>query len=190
MPTVLIPLAEGFEELEAVTLIDILRRAAIDVTVAGLNEGPVTGSRRTVLLPDTTLDAVFHDDFDLMVLPGGLPGATHLDADERIHQMLKRLSAAGHYTGAICAAPLVLANAGLLKGKRATAYPGALSATQREEMLYQEDSVVMDGKVITSKGPGTAMDFALFLVETLTGKAQRDSVEEKLMRPKNPGQRE
>jgi 4-methyl-5(b-hydroxyethyl)-thiazole monophosphate biosynthesis len=180
MARVLIPLAQGCEELEAVTIIDLLRRAGIEVVSAGLAQGPVTASRGTVLVPDTTLEAVLEDDFDMLVLPGGLPGADHLDRDPRIHRLLQRLSASGRYTAAICAAPKVLANAGLLDGKFATSYPGFLEPFPRVEAVAAP--VVADGKVITSRGPGTAMDFALQLIETLTDRDTRDRVEAQLVR--------
>ncbi|MBF0422656.1 MAG: DJ-1/PfpI family protein [Magnetococcales bacterium] len=184
MAKVLIPLAEGFEELEAVTIIDILRRAEIEVVIAGLQEGPVRGSRRTVILPDTTLDRVMNATFDMIALPGGQPGSNHLNADHRIHQLLSRLANEGKITAAICAAPLVLASAGLLKGKKGTSFPGALSPKLLEGIDYQETAVVKDGTVITSRGPGTALDFALTLVETLMGKETRKKVEDLLQRPK------
>jgi len=183
MPRVLIPLAEGFEELEAVTIIDLLRRAEIEVVTAGLSAGPVTGSRRTVILPDTTLDAELDGDFDLVVLPGGLPGADHLNADPRVHRILQRHHAEGRLTAAICAAPKVLASAGLLDGRSATSYPGALDISAFPKIDLIETPVVVDGQVVTSMGPGTAMDFALKLIELLAGPERRESVESKLLRP-------
>ncbi|MEW8156144.1 MAG: DJ-1 family glyoxalase III, partial [Candidatus Thiodiazotropha endolucinida] len=126
MARVLVPLAEGCEELETVTITDLLTRADIEVVTAGLKAGPVKASRGITLVPDTTLDAVMDQAFDMMVLPGGLPGADNLDADPRIHEMLKRLNQQGKFTAAICAAPKVLAGAGLLQGRRATSYPGVL----------------------------------------------------------------
>jgi 4-methyl-5(b-hydroxyethyl)-thiazole monophosphate biosynthesis len=180
MARVLIPLAQGCEELEAVTIIDLLRRAEIEVVSAGLDEQPVTASRGTVLLPDTILDAVVDEDFDMLVLPGGLPGADHLDRDPRIHSMLQRLAQSGCYTAAICAAPKVLANAGLLSGKSATSYPGFLEPFPQVNAVTAP--VVIDGKVITSRGPGTAMDFALQLIETLTDRDTRDRIEAQLVR--------
>ncbi|MBF0147216.1 MAG: DJ-1/PfpI family protein [Magnetococcales bacterium] len=182
MSKVLVPLAEGFEELEAVTIIDILRRAEIEVVVAGLKEGPVRGSRRTVIIPDTTLDQVMDTAFDMIALPGGLPGSTNLNADPRIHRLLDRLSREGRMTAAICAAPLVLASAGLLKGRKGTSFPGALSGKLLEGVDYQETAVVVDGTVITSRGPGTALDFALKLVELLAGGEVRQKVELPLQR--------
>ncbi|MEW8094719.1 MAG: DJ-1 family glyoxalase III, partial [Candidatus Thiodiazotropha endolucinida] len=163
MARVLVPLAEGCEELETVTITDLLTRADIEVVTAGLKAGPVKASRGITLVPDTTLDAVMDQAFDMMVLPGGLPGADNLDADPRIHEMLKRLNQQGKFTAAICAAPKVLAGAGLLQGRRATSYPGVLDNMDLPQVDVQLERVVSDDRVITSRGPGTAMDFALEL---------------------------
>lgn len=180
MPNVLIPLAQGCEELEAVTLIDILRRADIEVVSAGLDGHPVKASRGVVLIPDTTLDLALAHEFDMLVLPGGQPGADNLKADARIAALLKKMAQAGKYTCAICAAPDVLAAAGLLEGKSATCYPGCLADASNTTLSTA--AVVKDGKIITSRGPGVAMDFALELVETLVGKPRRDEVEAALQR--------
>ncbi len=182
MPKVLIPLAEGCEELEAVTLIDLLRRAAIQVVTAGLQAGPVKCSRGTVILPDAELDAVLGDGFDMIALPGGLPGADHLNNDPRIRKLLHDMTESNRYTAAICAAPKALADAGLLDNRTATAYPGALDPKQLPTTRLVEQSVVQDGKIITSRGPGSAMDFALTLIEVLCGKEKRQAVEQPLMR--------
>lgn len=181
MAKVLIPLAQGCEELEAVTVADILRRAGITVITAGLEAGPVHASRGMVLLPDATLDEAVGTEFDMIVLPGGMPGSEHLKNDTRIIAMLKGMAAAGRYTAAICAAPMALHAAGLLEGKRATSFPGVLDRLPGTH-VYLNDKVVTDGKVVTSKGPGTAMDFALTLVELLAGKPQCDAVEADLQR--------
>lgn len=181
MARVLVPLAQGCEEIEAVTVIDILRRAGIEVVSAGLDEQPVKASRGVMLLPDTTLDQALTEEFDMVVLPGGQPGTNNLNADPRIIALLRDMAGKGKYTCAICAAPLVLGHAGLLQGKQATSYPGCLDATAGAALSAAP--VVSDGKVITSRGPGTAMDFALELVETLAGKTQRDQVEAALQRP-------
>ncbi|MGB5715554.1 MAG: DJ-1 family glyoxalase III [Gammaproteobacteria bacterium] len=182
MANVLVPLAQGCEELEAVTVVDLLRRACIEVVTAGLDEQPVRASRGLVLLPDMTLDRALQQDYDMIVLPGGLPGADHLRDDERIIELLRSMSAAGKYTAAICAAPRVLAQAGLLHGKRATGYPGTLEINSIPGLDYREAPVVIDGTVITSRGPGTAMDFALTLIELLAGKQRREEVEAGLQR--------
>jgi 4-methyl-5(b-hydroxyethyl)-thiazole monophosphate biosynthesis len=183
MASVLVPLAQGCEELEAVTIVDLLRRAGIQVVTAGLDEGPVRASRGVTLLPDTTLDQALAQDYDMVVLPGGLPGADHLERDPRIRALLVRMAASGRFTAAICAAPKVLAASGLLDGREATSYPGVLNGLDIPSLHYRDDPVVQDGKVITSRGPGTAMDFALALIEALAGAQKRAEVEEKLVRP-------
>ncbi|HLA75585.1 MAG TPA: DJ-1 family glyoxalase III [Gammaproteobacteria bacterium] len=179
MTNVLVPLAQGCEEIEAVTIIDLLRRAGINVVAAGLDDQPITASRGTRLLPDMTLDEALREDYDMVVLPGGQPGTDNLNGDVRIHALLKKMAGSGKFTAAICAAPKVLASAGLLNGKLVTSFPGTLT---KMGLTEQDQAVVKDGKVITSKGPGTAMDFALELIETLIGKAKRKQVEEGLQR--------
>jgi len=183
MANILVPLAQGCEELEAVTITDLLTRAGFNVVTAGLDAQPVSASRGMVLLPKMHLDEAMQQTFDMIVLPGGLPGADHLNNDPRIHTLLKQMYADGQYIAAICAAPKVLASAGLLTGKRATSFPGAIPAQDLTGIDYQEQSVVIDGNIITSRGPGTAMDFALTLIELLAGKAKRDEVEAPLQRP-------
>jgi len=180
MKSVLIPLAPGFEDMEAVTLIDLLRRAGIEVVTAGLTAGLIEGSRGVRVQPDTTLDEVMTRDFDMIALPGGMPGAENLKNDARVLALLRRLGQAGKYTAAICAAPMALAAAGLLEGHRATSFPGFLANLPNTIAL--PDPVVVDGKVATSRGPGTAMDFGLTLIELLAGRAKRDQVEAGLVR--------
>jgi len=180
MKKVLVPLAQGCEEIEAVTVIDILRRAGITVVSAGLDNLPVLASRGVVLMPDSTLDAVLQDDFDMIVLPGGQPGTNNLKADPRIIKLLQRMAQQGKYVTAICAAPAVLATAGLLDEKQATSFPGAL--TPFPKVKLQHAAIAEDGKLITSRGPGTAIDFALTLVERLVGFAKRHEVEAGLQR--------
>jgi len=181
MASVLVPLAQGCEELEAITIVDLMRRAGIDVVTAGLDDQPVKASRGTVLVPDTTLNEALKRDYDMVVLPGGLPGADHLDNDPRIHELLKNMAASGRYTAAICAAPKVLAHGGLLEGRQVTSFPGVLDGVGGID--YKTEAVVEDGSIITSRGPGTAMDFTLVLIERLVGKATRDQVEGALQRP-------
>ena len=182
MPKVLVPLAQGCEELEAVTIIDLLRRAKIDVTTAGLDKQTVIASRGVKLVPDTDLDSALKQEYEMIVLPGGLPGADHLDNDPRIRSLLKKMAGNLKYTAAICAAPKALANAGVLNNKKATSYPGFLDDLNLPGTKITNEAVVVDGKVITSRGPGTAMDFALTLIETLLGKQKRDEVEAGLVR--------
>jgi len=180
MHKVLVPLAQGCEEIEAVTVIDILRRAGMTVVSAGLDDQPVRASRGVTLIPDTTLDTLLQQNFDMIVLPGGQPGTNKLKADQRIIELLQKMSKQGRYVTAICAAPSVLATAGLLDGKQATGFPGTLDPYPR--VLQQHNAVAEDEKLITSRGPGTAMDFALTLVERLEGKAKRQEVEAGLQR--------
>ena len=183
MPRVLVPLAAGCEELEAVTIVDLLRRAGIEVVTAGLQAGSVKASRGTVLVPDATLDEALRQEFDAVVLPGGQPGATHLEQDPRVRELLQRMAAKGRTVAAICAAPKVLAAAGLLDGKRATCYRGAIEEAQFPKVKLESRAVVADGNIVTSRGPGTAMDFALELVRILAGREARDRVEAGLLRP-------
>lgn len=183
MASVLIPLAQSCEELEAVTIIDLLRRAGINVTTAGLDAQPIRASRGVVLIADTTLDEALKSEYDMVVLPGGLPGADHLNDDARIQTLLKKMTDNEKPIAAICAAPKVFANAGLLDGKRATAYPGTLEKLNLINTDITTEVIVKDGNIITSRGPGTAMDFALHLIESLVGKEKCNEVEAGLVRP-------
>ena len=181
---VLIPMVTGCEELEAVTLINLFRRAGFTVVTAGLDteRKPVKCARGTVIVPDCTLDQALVEDHDLVVLPGGQPGTNNLMADQRIITLLQDMQRQDKYIAAICAAPMVLGKAGVLEGKSATSYPGCLDSMGLSEVNYLEDAVVVDGKVVTSRGPGTAMDFALKLIEILAGLTVRDQVEDGLQR--------
>ncbi len=180
MKTALVLFAEGSEELEAVTIVNILRRGGVSVSLAGLTSGALRGSRGITLQPDTTLDAALNQEFDMIVLPGGQPGTNNLKADARVLQLVKKMHAQEKYVTAICAAPSVLATAGLLDGKRATSFPTALNNFPNVNL--QAAAVAEDGKLITSRGPGTAMDFALTLLERLAGAAKRVEVEAGLVR--------
>ncbi len=183
MPKVLVPLAQGCEELEAVTIIDILRRGNIEVITAGLDAEPVIASRGVVLLPDTTLDeAAKLEDLDAIALPGGLPGADNLADSPLLMALLGRMNSEGEVVAALCAAPRVLAKAGLLEGKTVTAYPGFIDGNQFEGLNYTGSAVEQDGNIVTSRGPGTAMDFALTLVGLLTDDHTQNTVEQGLVR--------
>ena len=169
MPRVLVPLAEGFEEIEAVTIVDLLRRADIEVHTASLASRRVTGSHGITVEADLVLDDAKAADYDMIVLPGGMPGAEHLKNDLRVIALLREFAAAGRFTAAICAAPGVLAHAGLLEGREATSFPGFLRADSAPGIRLSESPVVVDGKVVTSRGPGTAIDFSLALIGLLKG---------------------
>ncbi len=183
MSRVLMPLAEGFEEIEAVTVVDLLRRAGIEVHTAALARREVAGSHGITVVADIGLDDAVAADYDMIVLPGGMPGADHLKKDARVVALLQQFASSGRYTAAICAAPGVLAHAGLLEGRAATSYPGFLKPDSAPGIRLREDAVVIDGKVVTSRGPGTAVPFALSLIELLAGKAARSAVQERLQLP-------
>lgn len=169
MTSVLVPLAQGCEELEAITITDLMVRAGFDVTTAGLDDKPVVAARGTRILPDTQIDSVVEKHFDMIVLPGGLPGADFLRDNVTLQKILKNHAQNGKYIAAICAAPKVLANAGLLENKTATSYPGVLDALDLKNTVVKSSAIEVDGKIITSRGPGTAMDFTLKLIELLAG---------------------
>lgn len=173
----LVPLAEGFEEIEAVTIIDILRRAEINVVTAALKSNPVTGSHNIKVTADIILGD--NEQFDAIILPGGIPGSINLKNDARIINLLKTISKAGGITAAICAAPIVLAEAGLLAGKKFTCYPG-----HEEEITggrYIKEPVVTDGQIITSMGAACSPLFAFKIVENVKGQATATQLKEKMM---------
>ena len=164
MPTVLVVLAEGFEEIEATAPIDLLRRAGAQVTVAALAEGiHVTGRTGITFHADTPLSAVENSEFDCVLLPGG-PGTKNLRADARVRQVVMRQRAREGWLAAICAAPTVLHDAGLLEGRRYTAH---FSVAHELPNLLCNERVVVDGRLVTSRGAGTALEFGLMLVEKL-----------------------
>jgi len=182
MSHVLVPLAQGCEELEAITIMDLLVRAGINVTSCGLDDQPVKASRGTTIIPDTCIEEIQHQDFDLIVLPGGLPGADHLRDNKQLQALIKRQASENRYLAAICAAPKALAEAGVLEGKNATSFPGVLAALNNKNITITENAVEIDGNIITSRGPGTAMDFTLSLIELLEGKEKRNEVNLQLVR--------
>ena len=178
MKRVLVPLAQGCEELEAVAIIDLLRRAQFDVISAGLEPQltPIKASR------GTSLDEALKTDYDILVLPGGLPGADHLNDDQRIIKLIQQMARTDKFTCAICAAPRALAPAGVLEGKRTTSYPGTLDEMDIPGMTYTGEAVTKDGKIITGRGPGAAIDFTLTLIEALGGNKLKQQVEAPLLR--------
>ncbi len=171
MPRACVPLADGFEEIEAITIVDVLRRAGVEVCVARVGDSAgdlgVTGSHGVVVTADAPLAAAAESTWDLVVLPGGLPGAHHLRDDAGVQRLLRAQHSSGRRVAAICAAPIALGAAGVLTGKRATSYPGFEGELTGADCV--EDRVVRDGNVVTSRGPGTALDFSLALVEELCG---------------------
>ncbi len=160
-------LAPGYEELEAIAVVDMLRRAGIETLIAGTVAGPVPSDRNVKIVPDVELDQVLDDEFDLIVLPGGIPGTENLAKDSRVIKMLKDQLESGRYIGAICAAPAILDRLGISSGKTITCHP-ACQASVKNSTLSQ-DRVVQDGQFITSQCAGTALEFGLRLVEFLAG---------------------
>lgn len=171
---ILVPIADGSEDIEAVAIIDVLRRAQFDVTVASVMPSlQVTAARGTRIVADTLLADCVDQTFDAIALPGGLPGANHLRDCTSLIEMLRQQKAAGRLFAAICASPaVVFAHHGLDKGHKTTAHPGFTKALHD----FKAARVVIDGHCITSQGPGTAIEFALAIVATLAGKTLAEQV--------------
>lgn len=183
MKRALVPLAPGFEEIEAITVIDILRRAGVEVTAAGTVPGPIEASRKTRHLPDCLLDDVRAEDFDIIILPGGQPGTTNLRNNPRLRQILQTFHTNGQHIAAICAAPTVLAAYGILQGRTATCHPGSRAELATGAGAVSDQRVVEDGTIITSQAAGTAMEFAFRLVEILCGAEKAAEVNKGVLAP-------
>jgi len=179
MKRICVLLAEGFEEIEAVTLVDVLRRASLEVVTCSLSGIEVEGAHGITVKADSTVDRALGENWHMVLLPGGMPGSTNLRDDDRVGELLRKTASEGGYVGAICAAPIALGRFGLLEGKRATSYPGF--ADQLTGAEYLEARVVKDGKVLTSRGPGTALEFALAVVEELVGAPQAGELRERML---------
>jgi 4-methyl-5(b-hydroxyethyl)-thiazole monophosphate biosynthesis len=188
--TALVPIAPGCEELEAVAVIDILRRAQVAVTVAVVpppgQDVPasrmVTASRGVHLAGDCRLEDCRGERFDAIILPGGLPGAEHLRDDALLRDMLLDHDRRGDVVAAICASPaLVLQHHGLIRDRRATCYPSLMDRLPAGSRSAER--VVVAGNLVTSRGPGTALEFALTLVKVLCGQDRRDEIAAQLLLP-------
>ncbi|HEX5131218.1 MAG TPA: DJ-1 family glyoxalase III [Candidatus Krumholzibacteria bacterium] len=167
MKRALVPLAAGFEEIEAITVIDLLRRGGVDVTVAGVDGAAITGAHGITVACDGVADGIDAMAFDALILPGGMPGTRHLGESRLVREWVGEFAKAGRLLAAICAAPVVLDACGALAGRRATSHPA--HATEMQTCRYETSAVVRDGNVITSRGAGTAVEFAAALVEELVG---------------------
>ena len=179
--TIIVALAEGFEEIEAVTPIDVLRRAGLNPTTVGLSGRSVTGSHGVVLTADQVWDDVAPSTPDVLVLPGGMPGSKNLGEHEGLRQMAQQVAAAGGWLSAICAAPaFTLAAWGLLAGHRATCYPGCESHFPAG-VNYEKQPVVVDGRFVTACGPGVALDFSFKLVELLVDSKAADRLRTQML---------
>lgn len=184
-PTALVPIANGSEDIESVTIIDVLRRAGVGVTVASVHDDhTITAARQTRITADALISECAGIAYDLIALPGGMPGAENLGASEPLLEQLRAQRDAGGWYAAICAAPAVaLEPNGLLEGRAATAHPGFQSRLTDQSRVSER--VVVDGNCITSQGPGSALEFSLALVEALCGKARREEVAGPMVLPES-----
>jgi len=179
MPKMLVPLAEGFEEIEAITVIDVCRRGGIDVTVAGVTGITIKGGQGIEVAADCLIDSVDINSFDMISLPGGLAGTLVLSESENVQSILKQMKEQGKYIGAICAAPLALHTADVLN-KDFTCYP-SIENQIRLDGYHHDQSTIIDGKVMTSQGVGTAIDFALKIVRQLQGESSFKDLKESIL---------
>jgi len=179
MATVLLPMAQGFEEIEAVSLIDVMRRGGIEVVTASLSDREVTGANGITIITNTKIDNIVLEEFDMILLPGGHDNAITLKESVTVQNLLKSFDSAGKYVGAICAAPMALEAAGLIKN-RYTCYPSYENEIGIEKFTDSE-KVVVDGNIMTSRGPGTAICFALEIVKILVGQESYDALKKGLL---------
>lgn len=174
---IMIPFADGFEDIEAIAVVDVLRRAGIKVDTVGVVGSVITSKNGVRVMVDKRLNEVKSDDYDGIVLPGGGKGVENLGKTAPLLDMIKKFNTRGKLIGAICAAPSILAKTGILDDKKATIFPGMES-----QIPYpRSDRVVVDSNVVTSQAPGTAMEFALKLVEILVGKKKAEELREHLV---------
>jgi len=176
---VVVILANGFEEIEAITPIDTLRRAGVDVTVVGLTGSVITGAHNITITCDTTLDAIFHQPFDGIVLPGGNPGTTNLSESTKLIEMIYQMNRDNKIIAAICAAPQVLDLSGVLTDKKYTCYPGSEEKIVHGERI--DEPVVIDGNIITGRAAGSSLDFSLGIIEELLDAEQSSDISSRLV---------
>ena len=179
MPQALVILANGFEDIEAMTIIDILRRGNVDVTVAGLDGLAITSAHNTTIAVTETLATNIDKTFDSVILPGGEPGTTHLENSREVETVIKNHHVQGKLIAAICAAPRVLDKIGVIAGKRATSYPAFKEAMT--SCNYSEEAVVVDDNLITSRGPATAHQFAFAILENLNSITKVNELKEAML---------
>ncbi len=179
IPAAVVILSPGFEEIEAVTIIDILRRGGVKVIVAGLEKGLITGSHNIPIQPDIYYRDIIETNFDMLILPGGQPGTNNLKHDKYILNWIKKRSKENQKIAAICAAPTILHEAGIADGLELTSYPSEKPLFT--ESIYREEKVVRDKNIITSRGVGTAIEFSLTLVAELVDKEKADEVRNKIL---------
>lgn len=171
--------AEGTEEVEALTVVDLLRRAQLEVVIAGLSGDVISGSKGIRILPDCRIDEIESENVEMLVLPGGMPGTTNLLADGNVDRLLREVYLAGRPIAAICAAPMILGQKEYLVDKKAVCYPGFEDHLLGAQ-IQTGAKVIVDGNLITSKGLGTAIDFSLALIEKLKGKAVAETIRKQI----------
>ena len=181
MKKVLLFFANGTEEVEALTAVDLLRRAGAEVTVAGVGGAELTGSHGIRITADTSAEALSAFDYDMVVLPGGLPGTTHLDESPIVDKALSEVHKNGGFLAAICAAPLILGKRGYLAGKRAVCYPGFEGYLAGAVKPSEGPRVCTDGKIVTGAGAGAATEFALALILALYGAETADGIRKAIL---------
>jgi len=178
---VLMHLADGFEEIEAISVVDILRRAAINIQMVSImGKSEVTGAHNITVIADVLYEAVEYSDVDMIILPGGLPGTQTMAKHAGLKEQLLIAAEQGKWIAAICAAPTILGNLGILKGKAATCYPGNEQHLQGADISVA-DNTIIDGNIITSRGPGTSLHFALAIVEVLKGSELANTIRQKMI---------
>lgn len=176
MAKVLVFLAPGFEEIEACTIIDILRRCGVEVQITGLVPNRIKGSHGVIITPDQCIDNVTVDNFDAVICPGGYPGYENLRKDPTVLKLVKEAYSQEKIVAAICGAPTVLSDAGILKGKACTIYPGMEDELRKGGGVPRTEIVVVDGNIITSQGPATAFAFSFKLAEKLVDKKVAEKI--------------
>lgn len=189
MPQVLVPVANGTEEMEAVITVDLLRRAQWSVVVAGVDEGVITASRGVKLVPDAAWEDLDTARYDILVIPGGAPGVERFLQFQPLLQTVRQFHQAGKWVGAVCAGPLVLQAAGILAGRKATCHPGV--AGRLVVTARRDEPTVIDGHIITSQGAGTTFDFTLTLISLVEDTARAEAIADAIVldrhqKPFNP----
>jgi len=174
---VLVPVAQGYEEIETNTIIDVLRRAGMDVVTAGVPSTMLNGMHNVKMMADRRLDEVKNEDFDAIVLPGGAPAYDNLSRSQTVLDLIRKFDSEKKIVAAICGSPVVLAKAGIIDKRRATIYPGM----EKELMMPRDGPVVKDDHIITSQGPGTSIEFSLAIVSELLGKEISERVRKELV---------
>lgn len=180
MKKVIVHLADGFEEIEAITPVDVLRRAGCEVVIVSISgKNSVTSRRNVTVMADRLFSESDYETVDMIILPGGQPGANNLNSHEGLKKQIVSFNNKGKWLAAICAAPLVLGGLGILRGKKATCFPG--TEQKLIDANYTGNPVEVDGHIITGKGPGVALEFSLMLAEKLVGKEKADEIREAMI---------